>query len=235
MRDSAHKKPSGIIFIMLFVVMLLAGSGLFVAGLWYNQYVRETAPETVESVPGEEPVSAQMLLVAPTREDGVLMPDTVSDPCPPCTNAVRTTPSPESVVVYISGAVKHTGVYTVPHHARVDDVVRAAGGMTDEADGDRINLAAPVQDGEQVHVPRIGEPASQQDSAGTGGGMININTASVAELETLPGIGPVIAQRIVAYRDTHGPFSGIEDVQEVRGIGAALLADIETRITVGHP
>ena len=171
-------------------------------------------------------------LLAPENNAPAVLPTTVVTP------AAETA----SVVVYISGAVAQPDVYTLPAEARVKDLVMAAGGFTPEADSERINLASPVQDAEHIHVPRVGEQsdtAMQADVAGggevqTAGGLINLNTASQAELEELPGIGQSLAQRIIAYRTTNGPFTAVDDLQEVTGIGASLVADIRNQITVGN-
>lgn len=145
------------------------------------------------------------------------------------------TPSPGPIQVYVSGAVVKSDVYALPHNALLQDAVEAAGGPTAEADLERINLAQHLRDGEHVYVPRIGEAPTPMPQTGTGGiatGPVNINTASQAELETLPGIGPVIAQRIIEYRETNGPFATIEAIQNVPGIGAATFEQIKDLITV---
>jgi competence protein ComEA len=129
-------------------------------------------------------------------------------------------------------------VYTLPASARVADALAAAGGATPEADLVRLNLARRLHDEEQIHVPRKGEPTftpptvASFSSNGGSTGKVNINTASVVELDALPGIGPGYAQRIVDYREQHGPFRTIEDLQKVPGIGPATFARIRDRITV---
>lgn len=142
------------------------------------------------------------------------------------------------IVVYVSGAVAAPDVYSLPAEARVKDLVLAAGGPSADADLDRINLAARVADGEHVVVPRIGTapPAAAGDASAAsdvGGGMIDINSAGVAELDALPGIGAAIAERIVAHRDANGPFRAVEDLQDVKGIGVALFEQIAPLVTVG--
>jgi len=145
--------------------------------------------------------------------------------------------TPAEIGVYVVGAVLNPGVYFLPQGSRVDDALEAAGGPTDEADLVRVNLVKRVCDEEQIYVPRLGEenpplPPPSGSSGGQAGGKIDINTATAAELETLPGIGPVRAQRIVDYRKANGPFTAIEDIKNVRGIGDAIFADIEDLITV---
>lgn len=141
---------------------------------------------------------------------------------------------PKTVKVHVSGAVARPGVYELPTGARVIEAVEEAGPLP-EADLDALNLAAPLMDGQKIPVPRKGEAARLPAAAGGGspaGTLININTASAAELEALPGIGPSLAQRIVAYREEHGPFRTIEDIKNVSGIGEGRFAQIKDLITV---
>ena len=152
------------------------------------------------------------------------------------------TATPGPIRVYISGAVASPDVYTVPPGAILRDLLNAAGGTAADADLNALNLAAVLRDGDHIHVPRIGEsPTSapvSQNGSGAGaslplpGGLININTASQAELESLPGIGPAIAGRIITYREANGPFASIEAVQDVSGIGPAIFDQIKALITV---
>jgi competence protein ComEA len=152
---------------------------------------------------------------------------------------VNPTPAEAFAVVYISGAVRHPDVYQVPAAARMKDVVVAAGGLADDAAADRINLAEHVVDAQHIHIPRQGEeqpePAISDDSAPAGeqAALVDINTASAADLDGLPGIGQSIAQRIVEYRTANGPFQAIEDLRKVKGIGPALFAKITPLIAVG--
>lgn len=144
------------------------------------------------------------------------------------------TPTPYTLRVYVSGAVHNPDVYTLLQDSIVKDAMEAAGGPTDDADLERINLALPVSDGQHVHVPRKGEdtPSVQPPSGQPAiGGKVNINTADPDLLESLPGIGPALAQRIVDHRQTHGPFERIEDVTEVSGIGDAIFESIKDLIT----
>lgn len=139
-----------------------------------------------------------------------------------------------AVIVYVTGAVAAPDVYRLPAEARVKDLVLAAGGLTAEADMQRVNLAARVSDGEHIDVPRLGDaPPAAADAAAVAGGLIDINSASAAELDALPGIGPAIAERIVAYRDESGPFESVEALQDVKGVGAALFEQIAPLVTAG--
>lgn len=134
------------------------------------------------------------------------------------------------LLVHVSGAVEAPGLVSVPAGARVADAVAAAGGMTAEADQGSVNLARPVTDGEQVVVLLVGEPVP---AGGTGGGLIDVNRADAAQLEELPGVGPVLAQRIVADREANGPFVALEDLERVPGVGPAILGGLDGVATVG--
>jgi competence protein ComEA len=130
--------------------------------------------------------------------------------------------------------VLHPDVYTLIPDSIVKDALVAAGGPTEEADLDRINLALPVSDGQHIYVPRLGEeslPVQPPSRLSEVGGQVNLNTADVAVLETLPGIGPVLAQRIVDYRQEHGTFAQVEDLMNVSGIGQRTFDNLRDLIT----
>lgn len=159
------------------------------------------------------------------------------------------------VTVYASGAVHTPGVYTLPGTARISDLLQAAGGPAPGADMDRINLAARLRDEDHVTFPYQGTPAAAapppvQGPAGNdpppantapasaantapAPASVNLNTADANTLDTLPGIGPTLAGRIVAYRSTHGPFARLEAVQDVTGIGPTLFERIKPYLTLG--
>lgn len=156
------------------------------------------------------------------------------------TSAVLATPA--VVVVHVVGAVAHPGVYSLPAGSRLAQAVEAAGGLTTEADAAAINLADYARDGQQVYVPIQGAsppPSPTSDSqaitrssgavAGADG-LVNLNTATLAELDALPGIGPVYAQRILDYRQAHGPFTNPAQVMDVKGIGPATYARLQDLI-----
>ncbi len=143
-------------------------------------------------------------------------------------------PTAAQVAVYVTGAVLSPGVYHLPEGSRIEEALQAAGGATVEADLNRVNLARRVHDEEHIYVPKVGEESPPVPSGSSSeGGPININTASTAELETLPGIGPTLAQRIVDYREAHGRFAAIKDVMNVQGVGEGLFNEIRDSITVG--
>jgi competence protein ComEA len=142
-------------------------------------------------------------------------------------------PTPPALEVHITGAVRNPGVYTLPPGSRVHAVLEAAGGPTGAADLDALNLAAYLADGEQLRVPTLAEATTQAFTLSTG--LVDLNSANQAELESLPGIGPTMAERIIAYRQEHGPFLYIEDVMAVEGIGEGIFAKIKEQITVEVP
>lgn len=168
----------------------------------------------------------------------------VSNALPPWLTSLDTV-APPRIAVHVVGAVVHPGVYHLPTGARGDDALRAAGGATGDADVRRVNLAAVLADGEQLVVPRFGEritttlPRAVDDSGRTGGTngagkppnaesplMVDLNRATVAELERLPGVGPSTARAIVDHRTRNGPFASVEELLAVRGIGPAKLAEL---------
>jgi competence protein ComEA len=154
---------------------------------------------------------------------------------------------PDVLVVHAAGAVARPGVYRVPAGSRITDVIDAAGGLAADADPDRVNLAQPVADGERVYVLHRGEaqvpeapggpspsgPPGSEGGSGTGPpATVDLNTATADELDTLPGVGPATAAAIIAYRSEHGPFTSVDQLLDVRGIGDAKLAEIRDRVTV---
>lgn len=153
----------------------------------------------------------------------------VIEPPPP-------TRTPAPIEVYVSGAVVKPDVYALPAGSITKDAIQVAGGATGDADLNQVNLAQRLSDGQQIHVPRIGEAPpgvpGQASGAPALSGPVNINTATQAQLEALPHIGPALASRIIAYRTEHGPFARIEDIQQVPGIGPSIFGEIKDLITV---
>lgn len=138
----------------------------------------------------------------------------------------------EMVYVHVAGEVTKPGLYVLMKGARVADALAAAGGSTSHAQLEDINLARVLNDGEQLLVPGIEKPTPTKVSFKNYTGMVNINRASIAQLDSLPGIGPVLAARIIEYRKTHGPFVAIEDLRKVRGIGTRLFDEIKARLSL---
>lgn len=166
---------------------------------------------------------------------------------PPRGDPIQLVPPPTRapLVIHVAGAVQHPGVYSLSQDSRVQDALNAAGGTLPEADLQAINLAAFLNDGDRIVIPtyKPTESASQHaeipDSPSPGGqnplpgGRVDINSASQSELESLPGIGPVTAKKIIDYRQTQGPFTSIEDIQKVSGIGPVTFEGLKDLITVG--
>jgi competence protein ComEA len=161
-------------------------------------------------------------------------PIEIRPPAPTDTPEPTATPAPWRI--YVTGAVRHPGVVQLDANARVEDALRAAGGCLRDADLERINMAAPLFDGQHLRVPAVGEelPATAVDGLPPGPSpKVNINTATAQELDTLPGVGEATAARIIEYRRQNGFFAAIEDIMNVSGIGEAKFNAIRDLITVG--
>lgn len=157
----------------------------------------------------------------------------------------------ETIVIHITGEVKKEGVIYLEEGARIIDAIKEAGGETKQADLSQVNLAYELQDGQKIYIPNKNEKITEyivdnsnenlmnnqntnKSDLGSNGKIIkiNINTATLAELDNLPGIGPSTAQKIIEYREENGKFKKIEDIQNVKGIGEAKYEDIKEKITV---
>ena len=144
-------------------------------------------------------------------------------------------PSPTvTIIVDVAGEVRQPGVYEFAEGDRVIDAIERAGGQLPKADLSLLNLAAPLTDGTQILVPTAGPPGAVVPGGTTGSstGLININSASATELETLSGIGEVLAATIIEYREQNGPFAAVDDLMDVSGIGPATLEEIRDQVTV---
>ncbi len=167
------------------------------------------------------------------RPGAVGLAQPVAEPTP--------TSTPSSILVHVAGEVRRPGVYEFPEGDRVIDAIDAAGGGRGDAALDELNLAAPLTDGSQVLVPgrsaAARAPVVEGGSTTTGAAdatpaKINVNTADPVELEELPGIGEVLSQAIVDYRAENGPFSSVDELEDVSGIGPSILADVRDLVTV---
>lgn len=157
--------------------------------------------------------------LAPTGSSSVVAPSAVP-------SAV-----PSGIFVHVLGEVSSPGLYELSEGDRAVDAVAAAGGFTAKADQAQLNLARFVTDGEQIVVPRVG--ASPGVAAGTSvPGKVNLNTADAAALETLPRIGPAMAERILAWRETNGRFAAVEDLMRVSGVGEKTFEALKSLVTV---
>ena len=137
---------------------------------------------------------------------------------------------PRRVVVHVVGAVHDPGLFELDEGSRVDDAIRLAGGAKPKAALELVNLAAPVADGQQVVVPARGRSGVAGEAVGDGagaGGRVHLNSATLEELDGLPGIGPVTAQKILDYRTSKGAFGSVAELDAVPGIGPARLAELE--------
>jgi len=166
----------------------------------------------------------------------------------PLVTIVTATPRPSATVAWlmidVRGAVNKPGVYTLTVGSRVQDAITFAGDVLSNADTRALNLARKLNDGEQIYVPLVGEAtiapptavskssAARTPTAQAPQGKININTATLEQLDALPGIGPAIAQRIIDYRTQNGNFKKIDDLKNVRGIGDALFDQIKDLVTL---
>ena len=159
---------------------------------------------------------------------------------PAAASSVAVSSPSRAPVVHVAGAVRHPGVYRLTAGARVQDAVRRAGGPTGKADVNAINLAAVLQDGVQVVVPARGPagvvatPIAGDASAGVAAptAPVNLNTATAEQLDTLDGVGPATAQKILEYRQQHGGFRTVEDLAQVPGIGPKKLAALRSKVQV---
>lgn len=205
--SAARLLPGGAtVAALILVVVLIAAVGVWrrAATLEHSQALAQSSSERAES--GFVSVAAGPSATASTGE------------------------RPDDVVVYVSGAVASPGVLTLPANSRVIDAMTAAGGATPEADLESINLARVLVDGEQIRVGVVGEsppPASSAAGSTAGSGTcVRLATATEDDLQTLPGIGPALATRIISYRATHPRLSSVEELDDVPGIGPSLIEKI---------
>lgn len=209
----------------LALVVVAAVTALIAAiGVWRDRPVAEPAPPLAAAVSADEPVRAPAAVGGPPVVKGA------------------------PLVVSVAGKVRRPGLVRVPDGARVADVIASAGGPLPRADLTALNLARRVADGEQILVglpqppdPGLGAGSGGSSTAGSGagsatgaapGGKIDLNRATLEQLDTLPGVGPVTAQRILDWRTQHGRFSAVEQLREVEGIGERRFSQLRTQVTV---
>ena len=217
----------------LLVLVLALGAALALAGLLATRSVGPAVPEPDLADPGFATGTVPFGSARAVGTGGATGGGGGRDPA---------TTAAAVVQVHAAGAVVAPGVHRLPAGARVADLVAAAGGLTPDADVDRVNLAAVLVDGSRVYVPRRGESSVPNVPAevGAGGGAgpstpkgpVDLNTATVEELDTLPGVGPTTAQAIIDHRTRNGPFRSVDDLAKVRGIGPAKLAELRPLVTV---
>ena len=207
LRDRLDTLSRGELAGLVVVVVATLGG----AGLWYTRSL---------------PRAVQIAAPSPAAPAGSGAPSGFAAPSP--------TAAP--VIVDVAGWVKAPGVYEFAPGDRVIDAVNRAGGPRKGADLSSINLAAPLTDGSQVVLPKAGGSAggggSGSTGAGGGGALVNVNTASESELESLSGVGPVLANAIIQYRTQHGPFHSVDDLLDVSGIGPSTLEELRPQVTV---
>ena len=204
---AARFLPSGATVAALIVVVVL----ITVVGVWRHAATREHSQALAQSSSERDESEGASVEAGPS-------------PSVPASAGDRA----DDVVVYVSGAVASPGVLTLPASSRVIDAITAAGGATPEADLESINLARILVDGEQIRVGVVGE-SQPSASAGTGTdaqACVRLATATDTELQTLPGIGPALAQRIISYRSTHPRLTSVEELDDVPGIGPSLIEKI---------
>ncbi|HEY6566652.1 MAG TPA: ComEA family DNA-binding protein [Actinomycetota bacterium] len=197
--------------LIVVVVLTLAG-----AGLWY-----------LRSLPKPVEIAAGGVVGVPVEGSGAVVAGVAASP----------TASPVPIIVDITGSVLQPGVYEFVQGDRVIDAVERAGGAKPNADLTTLNLAALLTDGTQIVVPKQGAAGAvgatgSVDGSASAGGIVNINTATATEFETLSGIGEVLAAAIVDYRTENGPFTSVDQLEDVSGIGPSTLEEIRDQVTV---
>lgn len=233
-RQSRWNISSKALFGLFAIIVVIAGA----------VFLLNPAKLSSQSVPLEQSGEAEPQPVQEGSSEERNMPSTkILTP-----SAGNTATSETQVWVHVAGAVEKPGMYKISSSLRVGNAIDIAGGATAHADLNQINLAEKVNDGSQIRVPRQGETAQAvQPSAASAvvpgssalvhptsaaGGIINLNTATAEELESLPRVGPKLAQKIIEYRETHGSFTSVDQLNDVPGIGDTMLANIAPQATV---
>lgn len=223
--DPGRRGALAVVAVMVVVAVLVGG------------WVLAARPHSIPVTATTQSSSAGVLAVG-----GSLASPVNSDSGRAPAGAASTGAAPSGlVVVDVAGKVRHPGVYRLPTGSRVTDAVTAAGGLLPGVDATSVNLAAKLADGQQIVVGAAGPAGGPADpseggasggGASGGGGLLDLNTATAAQLDALPGVGPVLAQRIVDWRTQHGRFDSVEELNSVSGIGDAKFADLKPLVTV---
>lgn len=217
----------------LALALLAAGACCLLAFVWWQQRTVPTPGPTgvVEGLTDHRQGSDRLVASA---SPGAVAVDAIDQPLP------SDGASPTSAMrVHVAGEVMEPGVYELVGTARVVDAVEAAGGPTGAADLAAVNLAQPLSDGMQVRVPAPGDAVAPVDpirgssAGGVDGGKLDLNTADGPALEELPGVGPVMARRILEHREAIGGFRSVDELLDVRGIGESTLAELAGSVVVG--
>ena len=212
--------PKLIVFMSTVVLIFCIVSGLLLSNLLFHREPEEIAAKEILS-----PFSSS--------EENQL----------PEGNTVEEDARPKVMYTDIKGSVKEPGIYSFSSEERVYDVLKRAGGLLEEADSDRINFSAKIEDQQVLYIPAVGEeppehlnqsasPEGKQSTADTEPSNININTASPSELQQIPGIGSVKAQEIIRFREENGSFQKVEDLQEISGIGEKTVEKLKNFVTI---
>lgn len=214
-------RPAALALCLVAVLAALLAAGI----MWWARPQASTADQT-----GLEPMAAASAPGADVRAS--TNPSTGQGDSADSDAAPTTGSTQDQLVVSVIGQVQRPGLVTVAGGARVADAITAAGGALPEADLSTVNLARLVVDGEQIAVGIPGSSLPGDADPSPSGGLLDLNTATVAELETLPGIGPVLAQRIIDFREDNAGFTAVEQLREVSGIGPTVYEDIVDLVTV---
>ena len=212
--------PTLIVFMSTVVLIFCIVSGFLLSNLLFHREPEEIAAKEILS-----PFSSS--------EENQL----------PEGNTVEEDARPKVMYTDIKGSVKEPGIYSFSSEERIYDVLKRAGGLLEEADSDRINFSAKIEDQQVLYIPAVGEeppehlnqsasPEGKQSTADTEPSKININTASPSELQQIPGIGSVKAQEIIRFREENGSFQKVEDLQEISGIGEKTVEKLKNFVTI---
>jgi len=226
-------KNTALEFLKTHIFYILGGLCIFVIGLIYTFSRLQ---------PGRQILPQDIIYDSAAVADTLYAQQTDNEP-----DEDEETEDNRTVTIHIVGEVQNPGVFTLPYGSRIDHALQLAGGGTVYADLSRINLAAVLRDAIQIRIPAFGEdsydlliydepetPAPTQTAGITEAGLVNVNTASLVELQVLPRIGPAMAQRIIDFREAHGNFASVDELINISGIGEPTLDMLRELVTVGE-